>query len=694
MAEMNFLNEQKRLEALRSYRILDTDEEADYDDLTAIAAAVCDTPIALISFVDKNRQWFKSHYGLDVDQTDRCHSFCSHAIQNPEKLMQVEDAQFDQRFHDNPLVTGSPDIRFYAGMPLLDRDGFALGSLCVIDRKPRLLTQIQEKALRTLAQQVIDKLSLRRNNRELLIINQQLTETNSKLRETEERLKKANTELTESKERLQTILDLVVEGIVITDGEGKITYTNSRNREIFKIDEKRMLTLTNVSPELNNRRLDGSPLPPEEHPITIALQTGATTINREFIVSNQHVNSIYLRMNAVPIKDNNEKIIGAIGSFADITDNYFLQQKLKEREVSLRAAISSANLGTWHMDLHTKEFFASPRMKELFGFNQDEQISYDVVTGQIAESHRKKVIAVAEASITQKEPSELEYPIIGYHDKKLRWLCATFYPYTDPENPHIPFFAGTTADITERKLEEQRRSDFIGMVSHELRNPLTAIKAYTNLLQRIAGKNNDKMLVSNMDKVDTQVKRMEAMINGFLDAARLGEGKIRLNRKRFDLASLFKIAEEDSEITISSHKVVFAPTETTPLDADQDKIEQVLINFINNAVKYSPAGTPIEVSCITKNGMAQVYVKDQGMGIPIADQPFIFDRFFRVESDAMKDKKGFGIGLYICKEIIERHQGKIGVESTEGEGSVFWFSLPICNMSALNETGELFSGEK
>nr|WP_314491856.1 ATP-binding protein [uncultured Chryseobacterium sp.] len=686
MAGMNFSDEHKRLEALRSYNILDTEEEEDYDDLTAIAAAICDTPIALISFVDNNRQWFKSHYGLDVDQTDRCHSFCSHAIQNPEKLMQIEDAQVDQRFQDNPLVTGSPDIRFYAGMPLLDKDGFALGSLCVIDQKPKLLTQVQQKALRTLAQQVIDKLSLRRNNKELLKINQQLTETNGKLRETEERLNKANTDLTESKERLQTILDLVVEGIVITDDEGNITYTNRRNQEIFKLDEKKMLTLTNISLEFNNRRLDGSPLPSEEHPISIALQTGATTINHEFVVSNQQQHSIYLRMNAVPIKDHNEKIIGAIGSFADITNSYFLQQKLKGREESLRAAILSANLGTWHMDLETKELFASARMKELFGFYHDEHMSYDDAISQIAESHRNEVIAVAEASITQNEPSELEYPIIGYHNKKLRWVRATFYIYTDPENPNVSFFAGTTADITEKKMDEQRRSDFIGMVSHELRNPLTAIKAYTNLLQRMAEKNNDKMLVINMDKVNTQVKRMEAMINGFLDVARLGEGKIRLNITRFDMVSLFKIAEEESMVTISSHKVVFAPVDITPLNADQDKIEQVLINFINNAVKYSPEGTTIKVTCITKNGIAHVSVKDQGMGIPLADQPFIFDRFFRVESEAMKNKKGFGIGLYICKEIIERHQGTIGVESIEGQGSTFWFTLPLfgVKMSASN----------
>jgi len=136
MDDYNSINEQKRLEALYSYDILDTDTEKDFDDLTALAAAICDTPISLISFVDRDRQWFKSHHGLDARQTDRCHSFCSHAIQDPEHLMQVEDAQKDVRFQNNPLVTGSPDIRFYAGMPLLDRDGYALGSLCVIDQRP------------------------------------------------------------------------------------------------------------------------------------------------------------------------------------------------------------------------------------------------------------------------------------------------------------------------------------------------------------------------------------------------------------------------------------------------------------------------------------------------------------------------------------------------------------------------------
>lgn len=677
MSDTNPSEEQKRLAALRSYHILDTAAEKDFDDLTELAAAICNTPIALISLVDEDRQWFKSHHGMEAQQTDRCYSFCSHAIENPENLMQVEDAIHDSRFYDNPLVTGNPDIRFYAGMPLVDENGFALGSLCVIDQKPGHLNEVQQKALRTLARQVIDKLSLRRSNIELLAANEKLEQANRHLTETEEKLKKANTELSDGRERLQTILDILGEGIGITDEKGNIVYTNKRNREIFKFDEESMLTLKNGSPEWKNRRLDGSPLPTEEHPVSIALSTGLPVANFEFLVSDRQDQSIYLRMNATPIKDKEGKITGAVGSFSDITESYLLQQQLKDREERLQMAISSANLGTWHMDARTREFLPSPRLKELFGFYPDEEMPYTAAITQIADSHRQEVIDAVEASVTKGEPYELEYPIIGYHDQKLRWVCATGHLYTRAGNPNVSHFSGTMADITERKLDEQRRSDFIGMVSHELRNPLTAIGGYTYLLSKRAQKNNDVLVADAAGKLNRQIKRMEALINGFLDMARLGEGKIQLNRSQFDMADLVRIAEEESLATITSHTVVFAPVDFTLVEADKDKIEQVLVNFINNAVKYSPEGSTINVACVTRDGKAYVSVNDSGMGIPVKDQPFIFDRFYRVESEGMKNKKGFGIGLYICREIIERHHGQIGVDSIEGQGSTFWFTIPL-----------------
>lgn len=246
-------------------------------------------------------------------------------------------------------------------------------------------------------------------------------------------------------------------------------------------------------------------------------------------------------------------------------------------------------------------------------------------------------------------------------DKKLRWVHALGSLYTSPEG--TAHFSGTMADITEQKLNEQRRSDFISMVSHELRSPLTAIGLHIYILEKKAKSNNDSMVLDTVAKINKQVKRMEALINGFLEVAQLGEEKIRLDRTQFDMADLVRITEEESLATIISHQVTFQPVEFTPVEADKDKIEQVLTNLINNSVKYSPKNTNINVSCVTKESMACVCVLDQGMGIPTKDQPSIFDRFYRVESEGMKNKKGFRICLYICKEIIERHNGQIGVES-------------------------------
>src|SRR5882757_1134293 len=192
--------EARRLKVLWQYEILDTVPEEVFDDLTELAARICEAPIAMITLVDENRQWFKSKIGVTVKETSRDISFCAHAI-NQEDLFIVPDAAKDERFATSPLVISEPKIRFYAGAPLITPDGYALGTLCVIDKVPRELRPDQKQALRILARHVMTQLELRRHSRELANAHKEREEIQSELKKAHSELAKVRRELERHKSK-------------------------------------------------------------------------------------------------------------------------------------------------------------------------------------------------------------------------------------------------------------------------------------------------------------------------------------------------------------------------------------------------------------------------------------------------------------------------------------------------------------
>ncbi len=189
--------EAQRLSELRSFDILDSAAEQAYDDVVSLAAFICGTPIALISLIDEDRQWFKARVGLNAMETPRGQAFCAFAITDPDRVMEVPDARDDSRFVNNPLVIGDPQIRFYAGAPLVTASGAALGTVCVIDRVPRTLTEDQSNALQALSRQVVQLLTLRRTNAELKMLTDARMTRQQELEEHEKQLLELNQALSE-----------------------------------------------------------------------------------------------------------------------------------------------------------------------------------------------------------------------------------------------------------------------------------------------------------------------------------------------------------------------------------------------------------------------------------------------------------------------------------------------------------------
>lgn len=327
-------NETQRLSALHAYKILDTLAEQAYDDLTCLAAQICEAPIALISLVDRDRQWFKSRVGLNAEETSRKVSFCAHAIHHPGELLEVEDALEDQRFAGNPLVTGDPHIRFYAGMPIVDAAGLALGTLCVIDRKPRVLKQAQRRALKALSRQVMAQIRL-------------------------------SSELAVSHNRsryFESILESAGGIIYELDANGIFTYVNEYMVDVTGRQRETLLKTHFLELVIEEERAGVH----EHYQDAIRRRLPETTL--EFRVRQQSGLIIWVSQSARLLYSADNRFERVIGLVKDITENKRLQRDL----VLNQLAVNLSPVGICQVNEQARVVSFNQRYADLLGFSPDQ----------------------------------------------------------------------------------------------------------------------------------------------------------------------------------------------------------------------------------------------------------------------------------------------------------------------------------
>ena len=241
-------------------------------------------------------------------------------------------------------------------------------------------------------------------------------------------------------------------------------------------------------------------------------------------------------------------------------------------------------------------------------------------------------------------------------------------------------------DVTEQvkarqRIEElsQQKDEFIGIASHELKTPVTSIKGYAQLLERRFRKAGDESSAELLKKMDTQLDKLTTLIADLLDITKIESGKLLFHPSVFDFNELIKEIAEEMQHTTTKHSIVLHLSSSVTLYADRDRIGQVLINLLTNAIKYSPAADTITVKTVHQDEAIITSVQDYGIGIPSEKQQHIFERFFRVEGETQIIYPGLGLGLYISAEFVKRHNGSIWVESEEGKGTTFSFSLPLAH---------------
>ncbi len=409
--------------------------------------------------------------------------------------------------------------------------------------------------------------------------------------------------------------------------------------------------------------------------------------------TDHHYDIIY---SILPPKVKKERVVRAIGrawfnedkkpyrfngTLQDVTEQYTSEKKLREAffkveesEKRFRRMANNAPVFIVITDLAGKITFANKLWLDFIGSTLENHIG----TIGFENTHSEDIDScrtIFEEAYANQEDFKMEYRVKRF-DGRYRWMVNKGVPRYNVDGD-FEGYIHAFMNIHDIKLQEKQKDLFIGMASHELKTPVTSVKGYVQLLSAKYKDSEDEFLKKALDTIDKQILVLTSLISDLLNLSKMKRGGLQLTKTEFEINELIENRVSQIRIVNPNHSISFKNTASTTIIADRERLGQVVTNFLTNAVKYAPESKNIEVSCLIEDDTIRVSVKDYGIGIKEENKERIFKRFYREEGKDENTFPGFGIGLYIAADIIKKHRGTIGVDSEKGEGSTFYFTIPI-----------------
>lgn len=479
-------------------------------------------------------------------------------------------------------------------------------------------------------------------------------------------------------------------GVVVHNSASEVIFANQAALDLLGLTLDQIRGKTATDPRWKFIREDFSNILVEDFPVQLVLSSKKPIKDIVIgIIRPDQNNPVWALCNGSPVFDENGNLKDVIINFTDISDRKRISQELVEVADKLRMAYEISNIGVWNWNIESDAITWSKEMYQIAGLDSNKPApSFSNQKLMYSPKCWSELQSVISNTLKTGDPYEFELELIlpdGTHRNILAFggVKRDFFG-------KITDLYGTTQDITEKKQVEvvlkaaadtakkanEIKSKFLDIAAHELRTPVTAFSLLLQILKKKLELNEviDEFIVNRLLK---QSERMSKLVVELLDVSRLDRGIFSLKIQKVDITTLISECLDDFALRYPERKLIFnkQPTISTEVNVDTVRIMQVLSNYVDNAIKHTPSDSPIEVEVTKSESCINVCVKDKGRGVPEDLLQVLFQPFSRGTDDISEQAGGLGLGLYISKEIISLHGGKVWVESKPGEGSRFYFSL-------------------